>query len=82
MKAKSSSEEHTIEYEVPVEPLLKGEANLIKNKATVGSTSLSASKVATISLSDLSACSGCVTSAETVLIQSRARKKCSKSWKI
>ena len=32
-------EEHTIEYEVPVEPLLKGEANLIKNKATVGSTS-------------------------------------------
>lgn len=68
-------EAQTLEYDVPVEPLLKGEANLIKKRAPVGSTSSSSAKVATISLNDCLACSGCVTSAETVLIQHQSSDK-------
>ena len=68
-------EAQTLEYEVSVEPLLKGEANLIKNKAVAGSSGSSATKVATISLNDCLACSGCVTSAETVLIQQQSSDK-------
>ena len=64
-------ETQTLEYEASLEPepILRGEANLIKNK--VGSLE----KVATISLNDCLACSGCVTSAETVLIQQQSSDK-------
>jgi iron only hydrogenase large subunit-like protein len=61
-----------LEYEAAVPSLLAGEANLIRRKASSGAES---AKVATISLNDCLACSGCVTSAETVLIQQQSSSK-------
>jgi iron only hydrogenase large subunit-like protein len=49
--------------------VLKQEPNLIRSRT--GTTS----KVATVSLNDCLACSGCVTTAETVLIQSQSHER-------
>ena len=62
-----------LEYETAMPPLLAGEANLIRRKAST--VEESSAKVATISLNDCLACSGCVTSAETVLIQQQSSSK-------
>ena len=59
-----------LEYETAMPPLLAGEANLIRRKAST--VEESSAKVATISLNDCLACSGCVTSAEAVLISSQS----------
>ena len=48
---------------------LKQEPNLIRSKATASS------KVATVSLNDCLACSGCVTTAETMLIQTQSHDR-------
>lgn len=58
-------------------PASKPKASIIKKKDKISSApaaepSTSSSTVATISLSDCLACSGCVTSAETVLLQSHS----------
>jgi iron only hydrogenase large subunit-like protein len=63
-----------LEYESHIPPILAGEANLIRNKVSTSSSG-SASKVATISLNDCLACSGCVTSAESVLIEQQSANK-------
>ena len=59
------------EYERPKQPSII-QPDLIKSKA---STSLKGQKVAAVSLNDCLACSGCVTSAETVLIQEQSYQK-------
>lgn len=64
----------SLEYEPLVPPVLAGEANLIKRTQS-SSSSESSAKVATVSLNDCLACSGCVTSAETVLIQQQSVNK-------
>ena len=63
-----------LEYESHIPPILAGEANLIRNKVSTSSSG-SATKVATISLNDCLACSGCVTSAESVLIEQQSTNK-------
>ena len=52
-------------------PLLASEPNLIRTKGGLDNSQ----KVATVSLNDCLACSGCVTTAETVLIQQQSTEK-------
>ena len=59
------------EYEKPKDPLTQ-KPSLIKSRI---STASKGQKVAAVSLNDCLACSGCVTSAETVLIQEHSYQK-------
>ena len=59
------------EYEKPKKPLIQ-KPSLIKSRISIASKG---QKVAAVSLNDCLACSGCVTSAETVLIQEHSYQK-------
>ena len=68
MKITLRSDFSSSEYEMPKANLIR-EPDLIKTRV---STASKGQKVAAVSLNDCLACSGCVTSAETVLIQEQS----------
>jgi iron only hydrogenase large subunit-like protein len=68
MKITLKSDFSSTEYETPKANLIR-EPDLIKTRV---STASKGQKVAAVSLNDCLACSGCVTSAETVLIQEQS----------